>query len=63
LDALIQNFQHLIGAIGVLGEATPRALDAVVRPGEGLAVRMIAVGKILKVLNTFNLSLYHRSLF
>lgn len=42
LDKLIENFQHLIGAIGVLGEATPRALDAVVGLGERLAVRVIA---------------------
>lgn len=42
LDTLIENFKHLIGAIGVLGEATPRALDAVVGLGERLAVRVIA---------------------
>ena len=42
LGKLIENFQHLIGAIGVLGEATPRALDAVVGLGERLAVRVIA---------------------
>lgn len=42
LDALIQNYQHLVGAIGVLGEATPRVLDTVVGLGERLAVRVIA---------------------
>lgn len=42
LDALIQNFQHLVQAIGVLGEATPRALDAVCGLGERLAVRVTA---------------------
>ncbi len=42
LDDLIKYFQHLVKAIGVLGEATPRALDAVVGLGERLAVRVIA---------------------
>ena len=42
LDALVQNFQHLVQAIAVLGEATPRALDAVAGLGERLAVRVIA---------------------
>jgi aspartate kinase len=42
LELLILSFQHLVGAIGVLGEATPRALDAVVGLGERLAVRVIA---------------------
>ncbi|PKO04406.1 MAG: aspartate kinase [Chloroflexi bacterium HGW-Chloroflexi-3] len=42
LDVLIQNFQNLVQAIGVLGEGTPRALDAVVGLGECLAVRVIA---------------------
>jgi len=42
MDALIDNFKHLVQAIGVLGEASPRALDAVVGLGERLAVRVIA---------------------
>ena len=42
LDTLIQGFSNLVHAIEVLGEATPRALDAVVGLGERLAVRVIA---------------------
>jgi aspartate kinase len=42
LNDLIQNFQHLVQAIVVLGEATPRALDAVAGLGERLAVRVVA---------------------
>ena len=42
LDSLILTFSNLIQAIEVLGEATPRVLDAVVGLGERLAVRVIA---------------------
>jgi aspartate kinase len=42
IDGLILNFNHLIQAIGVLGETTPRALDAVVGLGERLAARVLA---------------------
>lgn len=42
VDQLILNFNNLVHAIAVLGEASPRALDAVVGLGERLAVRVIA---------------------
>lgn len=39
-DVLIDEFSSLCGAIAVLGEATPRALDAVASLGERLSVRL-----------------------
>lgn len=42
VNHLIQSFNNLVQAIAVLGEATPRALDAVVGLGERLAVRVVA---------------------
>jgi aspartokinase/homoserine dehydrogenase 1 len=42
LDALIEDFASLCQAIGVLGEATPRALDAVASLGERMCVRLLA---------------------
>jgi len=42
VQALIQDFSSLCLAISVLGEATPRALDAVASLGERLAVRLLA---------------------
>ena len=39
---LIQNFANLCQAISVLGEATPRALDAVASLGERMAVRVLS---------------------
>ncbi len=40
---LCEEFDHLCGAIAVLGEATPRALDAVACIGERLSVRLFAL--------------------
>jgi aspartate kinase len=40
--ALIDEFDNLCQAISVLGEATPRALDAVAGLGERLAARLLA---------------------
>jgi aspartate kinase len=42
IDALIHIFVELCRAIAVLGEATPRALDAVASLGERMAVRLLA---------------------
>jgi len=39
---LITNFVDLCQAIGMLGEATPRALDAVASLGERMSVRLLA---------------------
>ena len=41
IDILIQSFVDLCGAIGVLGEASPRALDAVASLGERMSVRLL----------------------
>ena len=42
IDAVITEFSSLCQAIAVLGEATPRALDAVASLGERLSVRVLA---------------------
>lgn len=42
MEELIAGFANLVQAIAVLGEATPRALDAVAGLGERLAVRVIS---------------------
>ena len=42
INPLIQNFSNLCQAIFVLGEATPRALDAVASLGERMAVQVLA---------------------
>ena len=42
VDALIAEYLSLCRAIGVLGEATPRALDAVASLGERLCIRLLA---------------------
>jgi len=42
LERLIASFGDLCRAIGVLGEASPRALDAVASLGERLSVRLLA---------------------
>lgn len=42
VDHLVNDFSDLCHAIGVLGEATPRALDAVAALGERLSVRVLA---------------------
>ncbi len=42
LDYLIGEFTQLCEAIAILGEATPRALDAVAGLGERLSVRLLA---------------------
>ncbi|MGC8855261.1 MAG: aspartate kinase, partial [Anaerolineae bacterium] len=39
---LLNSFVHLVRAIAVLGEATPRALDAVASLGERISVRLLA---------------------
>lgn len=44
IDSLIADFSALCQAIQVLGEASPRALDAVAALGERLSVRVIAAG-------------------
>ncbi len=44
LEGLILHFANLCKAIEVLGEATPRALDAVASLGERLSVRLLAAG-------------------
>ena len=41
---LIADFMNLCQAISVLGEATPRALDAVAGLGERMSVRLMAAG-------------------
>jgi aspartokinase/homoserine dehydrogenase 1 len=42
VDALIGEFRSLVEAIAVLGEATPRALDAVASLGERMSARLLA---------------------
>ena len=42
IEHLVGTYQSLCQAIGVLGEATPRALDAVAGLGERMSVRLIA---------------------
>jgi len=42
IDHLIGDFSNLCQAIHILGEATPRALDAVASLGERLSVRVLA---------------------
>jgi len=42
IDHLVSDFQNLCQAITVLGEASPRALDAVASLGERLSVRTLA---------------------
>jgi aspartate kinase len=42
IDALIQSLVDLCKAIAVLGEASPRALDAVASLGERMSVRLLA---------------------
>ena len=42
IDALIQSMVDLCKAIAVLGEASPRALDAVASLGERMSVRLLA---------------------
>ena len=42
IDHLIQSFSNLCQAIGVIGEATPRAMDAVASIGERMSVRLLA---------------------
>ena len=42
IDTLIQSFVDLCKAIAVLGEASPRALDAVASLGERMSVRLLA---------------------
>jgi aspartate kinase len=42
LHTLTEEFRNLCGAIAVLGEATPRALDAVASIGEKLSVRLVS---------------------
>jgi bifunctional aspartokinase / homoserine dehydrogenase 1 len=42
IDQLIRQFRNLCGAVAILGEATPRALDSMACMGERLSVRIIA---------------------
>src|SRR5687768_2035748 len=42
IDALIQSFVDLCKAIAILGEGSPRALDAVASLGERMSVRLLA---------------------
>jgi aspartokinase/homoserine dehydrogenase 1 len=42
ISTLIESFTNLCQAIAVLGEASPRALDAIAGMGERLAVRVLA---------------------
>ncbi len=44
IEALAGHFASLCQAIGVLGEASPRALDAVASLGERMSVRILAAG-------------------
>lgn len=44
LEQLIQEFTNLCHAIEILGEASPRALDAVAAIGERMSVRILAAG-------------------
>ncbi len=42
LDSLINQFTNLTNAIRILGESTPRALDAIVSLGERFSVRIVS---------------------
>jgi aspartokinase/homoserine dehydrogenase 1 len=42
IGTLISEFELLIQAVGVLGEASPRALDAIASLGERMSVRLVA---------------------
>jgi aspartate kinase len=42
VHALIREFENLCAAVGVLGELTPRGLDAVASFGERLSARLVA---------------------
>lgn len=42
IDHLIASLTHLYQAVAVLGEATPRALDAIAAHGERMCVRLVA---------------------
>jgi len=42
VDALVSGFENLCGAMAILGELTPRGLDAVVSLGERLSARITA---------------------
>ena len=42
LNGLVDEFEQLCRAVGVLGEASPRALDAIASLGERLSVRILA---------------------
>ncbi len=42
IEHLVRDFTNLCQAIGVLGEATPRALDAVAGLGERMSARLLA---------------------
>lgn len=44
VETLVEDFTNLCQAIAVLGEATPRAMDAVAALGERMAVRVLAAG-------------------
>ena len=46
IDRLIAEFSSLCRAIAVLGEATPRALDAVVSLGERMSARLMAAALV-----------------
>lgn len=42
IDGLVSDFLNLCRAVGVLGEASPRALDALASLGERMSVRLMA---------------------
>jgi aspartate kinase len=42
VERLVEDFANLCGAVAVLGEATPRAMDAVSSLGERMSVRILA---------------------
>ncbi|NLF66984.1 MAG: aspartate kinase [Chloroflexi bacterium] len=42
IDAFVRRFSDLCGAVRVLGELTPRALDAIAGMGEQMAARIVA---------------------
>lgn len=42
IEALISQFVNLCNAVAVLGEATPRALDAIASLGERMSIRILA---------------------
>jgi len=46
IEALVDNFASLCKAISVLGEASPRALDAVASLGERMATRVLAAALV-----------------